>query len=371
MGANTATFVATSTIYVNRATLADNDAGGAAGGLRYQTGANASTFLSIGTAGQILRVNSGATAPEWIGTASVYAGAAVSSQNIFGGTAGQLHYQSAAGVTAFAGPGTAGQVLTSGGTGAPTYVTTTTLYIGRSLLADTATTVSVVAQPANATYFPIFVDSNNATAAPESLFSTSSFTVNPSTGRVGINTAAAASTLQVTGDVRISGITTVTNTTGAIATNTAAFQVAGGVGIGGGMVVGGAITATTINVVSYANYPRILNDVSNYADNVRSVFPLTVDQTAVTGLVDNRDLQVMVDGVYQAPFVRERGLPWINTVNSYRGFRVVTTGTTANFLVLYNPPDIGAQIVITQINISTSTQIRSYPYSAAMIGLGD
>jgi hypothetical protein len=47
------------------ATSATNLAGGAAGSLPYQTGAGATTFLGIGTANQVLMVNSGATAPQW------------------------------------------------------------------------------------------------------------------------------------------------------------------------------------------------------------------------------------------------------------------------------------------------------------------
>jgi hypothetical protein len=49
-------------------TTATNLAGGAAGSVPYQTGANATTFLGIGTAAQVLQVNSGATAPEWVNT---------------------------------------------------------------------------------------------------------------------------------------------------------------------------------------------------------------------------------------------------------------------------------------------------------------
>lgn len=45
---------------------ATNLAGGAAGSVPYQTGAGATTFLNIGTAGQVLQVNAGATAPEWV-----------------------------------------------------------------------------------------------------------------------------------------------------------------------------------------------------------------------------------------------------------------------------------------------------------------
>lgn len=146
-GTSAPTYTNTSSIYINRAVLADNDVGGAAGSLRYQSAANVSTFLSIGTAGQILRVNSGATAPEWISTSSLYSNSAVNAQTLFGGTAGQLVYQSGVGVTAFAGPGTAGQILVSAGTSAPTYTNTGSIYVGfanqsNHLLGGTAGQVS-------------------------------------------------------------------------------------------------------------------------------------------------------------------------------------------------------------------------------------
>jgi hypothetical protein len=51
-----------SSLIAGKATNLD---GGAAGRIPYQTGPGATTFLSIGTSGQYLRVNNGATAPEW------------------------------------------------------------------------------------------------------------------------------------------------------------------------------------------------------------------------------------------------------------------------------------------------------------------
>lgn len=45
---------------------ATNLAGGAAGSVPYQTGAGATSMLAIGTAAQVLQVNAGATAPEWV-----------------------------------------------------------------------------------------------------------------------------------------------------------------------------------------------------------------------------------------------------------------------------------------------------------------
>lgn len=44
---------------------ATNIAGGAAGGVPYQTGSGSTSILPVGTAGRVLVVNAGATAPEW------------------------------------------------------------------------------------------------------------------------------------------------------------------------------------------------------------------------------------------------------------------------------------------------------------------
>jgi hypothetical protein len=46
--------------------VATNLAGGVTGSVPYQTSANNTTFLGIGTAAQVLQVNAGATAPEWV-----------------------------------------------------------------------------------------------------------------------------------------------------------------------------------------------------------------------------------------------------------------------------------------------------------------
>ena len=78
--------------------------------------------------------------------------------------------------------GTAGQVLQSNGDAAPTWVAASGLASGQ---------VSTIAQTANATYYPTFVDANNASATAESFYTTSSFNINPSTGNVSIGTTVA------------------------------------------------------------------------------------------------------------------------------------------------------------------------------------
>ena len=59
-----------------------------AGDLIYATGADAVTRLGIGTAGQVLKVNSGATAPEW-GAAGGASGLTLISRSSFSNVAGQ------------------------------------------------------------------------------------------------------------------------------------------------------------------------------------------------------------------------------------------------------------------------------------------
>jgi hypothetical protein len=74
------TITAALTGNASTATTSTNIAGGAAGSIPYQTAANATTFLAKGTAGQVLTMNVGATAPQWIspiaGTITAVTGAA-------------------------------------------------------------------------------------------------------------------------------------------------------------------------------------------------------------------------------------------------------------------------------------------------------
>ena len=108
---------------------ATNLAGGAAGSLPYQTAPGTTTFLSIGTASQVLRVNSGATALEYVNQSALSVGSATTattSTNIAGGSAGAIAYNSASGTTTFLGIGSASQVLqVDSGATAPEWVSST------------------------------------------------------------------------------------------------------------------------------------------------------------------------------------------------------------------------------------------------------
>jgi hypothetical protein len=87
-------------------------ANGGPGQLPYQTAADTTAFVPAGTAGQILQSN-GTSAPTWINVPNAPA--------ISGGIASQVLYQSSPGVTSFVPNGTTGQSLLSNGVGAPAW----------------------------------------------------------------------------------------------------------------------------------------------------------------------------------------------------------------------------------------------------------
>jgi hypothetical protein len=97
---------------------------GASGALQVLGGASIGQDLYVG--GLIYGIVAGAASSDLATTAT----------NLGGGTAGQVPYQTAPGLTSFYGPGTAEQIAVSRGTLGPTYVTTTSIYVGRALVAD-------------------------------------------------------------------------------------------------------------------------------------------------------------------------------------------------------------------------------------------
>lgn len=87
----------------------DNNAN--SGGVAYGAGSTMA-FSAAGSAGQVL-VSAGTSAPTWA--------AAPAASGVLGGVAGAVLYQSATDTTGFTAAGTTGQVLTSAGTSAPTW----------------------------------------------------------------------------------------------------------------------------------------------------------------------------------------------------------------------------------------------------------
>lgn len=86
------------------------------GDLLYASGSTTLAKLTIGSANYVL--TSSGSAPQYVAQSTLAVGTAT---NLAGGIASQIPYQTGAGATSFIANGTAGQVLTSAGTGAPTW----------------------------------------------------------------------------------------------------------------------------------------------------------------------------------------------------------------------------------------------------------
>jgi hypothetical protein len=102
------------------ATKASNLVSGVAGSVPYQTAVDATGFTLVGTTGQVL-TSTGTTAPAWTAQSSLAVGTAT---NIASGAAGSLLYQTGSGATTTLGIGTARQLLAvNSGSTAPVWQT--------------------------------------------------------------------------------------------------------------------------------------------------------------------------------------------------------------------------------------------------------
>jgi hypothetical protein len=152
------------------AASATNVAGGTAGALHYQSAPSTTTFLSLGTTNYVL--TAGASAPQYVAQSTLSVGSATTattSTNLAGGVAGAIPWQSAASTTGFTAAGTTGQVLTSAGTGTPTWTTPTSY----ATVTDDTTT--------NSTRYPLFANQTSGNLSTEYTSSTK-LQYNPSTG---------------------------------------------------------------------------------------------------------------------------------------------------------------------------------------------
>jgi hypothetical protein len=113
--------------------------------------------------------------------------------SVRGGALGSIPYQSATSSTVFVSIGAAGTVLQSNGT-APIWAPAGGTTVG------TSTQVQTVLRTTNANHFLTFVDSNNASATAETVYTTSTIFVNPTLGRIDATMFSAATTMRNSGD---------------------------------------------------------------------------------------------------------------------------------------------------------------------------
>jgi 6-phosphogluconolactonase (cycloisomerase 2 family) len=277
------------------------------------------------------------------------------SSNIFGGAANQLLVQTGLNATGFiTAPVTSNTVLTWNGSA----------FVWNAASTGVATSINTVGAPTNAVFFPAFVDSNNATATAESLFTTSSFTINPSTRAVSVggqfnSTGVTFLAAGLSGDVvffgsssartiynnsgsapsfrtesaqplsfyagtfgiggltinNAGGVVTINTNSNASSTVTGALRVVGGAGIGGNLYVGGTI---------FQNGVPVGTGAASSAAGVTTVSSATNAARFIT-FVDNNHGSATTSSVYT-----DAGITYNPSTNALR------TAGTGTFAVAVN-----------------------------------
>ena len=243
---------------VSTATTATNIAGGTAGALAYNTASGTTTFLALGTSNYVL--TAGATSPQYVAQSTLSVGSATSATtatNLAGGAAGYIPYQSASSTTSFLSAGTSGQVLTSGGSGAPTWSAPTAV----TTVTDDTTT--------NATRYPLFANQTSGTITNEYTSSTK-LQFNPSTGiftATGFSGSGAGLT-SIPNSALVNSSITVGST--AISLGSSATTIAGLTSVTSttfvGALTGNASSATTATTATNATNIAITDNTSTNAN---------------------------------------------------------------------------------------------------------
>ena len=216
------------------ATQADNINGGAAGSLVYQSAPNTTALLPIGTNGYILSVAGGN--PAWAPVSGLSAGLATTATNIAGGQADQIPYQSGPGQTVFS------SALRFNGT---TFTTTNVVVSGTSNSTGyNNNTGALIVKGGAAINNDLWVGGDINLQGSLYLKGVGLDQITGSTGTFDFLIVEGTGTsLTVSDGSTFGGITTVTNTTPALgAAGTAALQVRGGVGITKDIYVGTTAT---------------------------------------------------------------------------------------------------------------------------------
>ena len=227
-----------------------------------------------GTANQVLATN-GAGVLAWTSV-----GSASSATNIGLGTAGQIPYQTGPSTTSFFGPGTTGQILVSGGTGTPTYTNTSSIYVARAVLADTATTstnAAVAFSLANTgtTYVSRAVLADSATTATNAAFA---FSFNTSTL---VATSVFAQTFN-TSTLVANAVSASTATNAATAYSTVAALTAG-TGLTGSTFNGSTALTWTLNTATLMA-TAVLAQSATTATSAATAYALANTATTFVGL---------------------------------------------------------------------------------------
>jgi trimeric autotransporter adhesin len=342
---------ATYALFANTSSLAvtaTNIAGGLIGQIPYQTNTGTTAFFGPGTLGQIL-VSQGTSTPQYINTAAIHVGAAQyaqTSNNLSGGTAGQIPYQSTPGSTLFVGPGTAGQLLMSGGTNGPLYANTASIHVAAAQYAVTATNlvstgtthvrtaqfavtatnlaggvaggISYQQAPGTTSFIGIgptgsVLVSNGTTSTFGNTINSLTLTSNTDSNDTGTGALIVAGGAGIGNRLTVGGQATVLNNTAPSDTATGALVVAGGVGIGGdvfingtvsinGSVSGGSIRTTTSPfapnnpTVGDMWYDSVFDILSRYTNDGGGNYWLDISSPSISGSGPTTSTTVNITG---------------------------------------------------------------------------
>jgi len=248
--------------------------------------------------------------------------------NITAGSSGSIPYQTAFGRTSFFGPGTAGDLLVSNGSGSPSFVSTLTL--AGTTQATSSTSGALQVRGGVGITKDVWVDGDiytksqkvittatvNNWANQTAIYAGTDTAVSTATGNI---TVWSTSTLQsiTNRGAETTNITRFTNTTDSTSTNSGALIVTGGVGINLGLFVAGntnlqgsatiangtanyltvngtgtsltvstnaqfnnILTATTLSVTGNSTIPVVIGN-TNFTNNVGVTGQLAVTGTSV------------------------------------------------------------------------------------------
>lgn len=237
--------------------------------------------------------------------------------------------------------------------------------------ATSAGQVQTAAQTASGSYYPTFVSANNASATAMSVYTTSSFTINPQTGAV-----------------VYAGLTS------SISTTTGALVVTGGVGIGGALYVGSPQVFTTASnwdankrLINVGGISTLYNDsgvstylAHNYYQNGSTSTYITTGTAGYYGISGNSHAWGIASSgtpgnpvtFTQAVTIQTDGSLNVSYVSAQQGAKLSVNGggyfngaVTATSLVVngftistastFNGGTITSPLIINNIAASTST----------------
>ena len=402
MGATTATWTTTANLTAGNATTATNVQGGVTGNIPYQVAPGITGFIATGTLGSILQMQIGNTA-TFVTTGSIQVGFAVSATNILGGIAGQLNYQVSPGVTSFINTGSQGNLLMSQ-PGAPVYTSTSSIYIGRAVLADLATQATSSTNLSNGTLGAIpyqlasgataFIGAGPVgyvlamTASTATWTSTDNLTAGNATtatnikgGTVGsipiqsalgitsfINTGSVGSFLSQTSQTTSSFVTTASMyVNAAVYANNLYYGNAGAIpiqtaasgtsfissGTAGSLLMAGVNTATFVSTASIYVYRATLADLAN-----TSTWATTAtNATNVIGGIVSASQVVIVGNLGVTGTTTLSGLLYATNTSTFSGNVI-----TSNIPIVYDQTGISVGVAPVNLDTFSTSTYRSAKY---------